>query len=244
MDLGDLDGEEHVVDKSLPEVVGSLLGVANQTRPDIANAVRAVARFSRDPETVHWKAAQRFYTLCGPRHTWALHIVRRIVWTGTWSCVLDLGVHVDADYASKATYRGSVPGVPVICGGSPVACFSRTQTCVTLTTTEAEYIAMRYGVKEAIFVRGVLTFLVPDHKFERIKVFEDNEAAKRLEENPHSSSYSKHIIVRHPFLRELVAKGDIIVEYVPRSEQHADTLMKTFVREFFEKSRNFLVGIT
>lgn len=83
---------------------------------------------------------------------------------------------------------------------------------------------MGYGVKEAMFMRGVLTFLVPDHKFEHIKVFEDNEGAEALAENPLSSSNSKQIDVRHHFLRESAAKGDIIVEHVPSSEQHADIL--------------------
>ncbi|CAB1098486.1 unnamed protein product [Ectocarpus sp. CCAP 1310/34] len=41
------------------EVVGSLMWIANQTRPDISNAVRAVARHSREPKRSHWKAAQR-----------------------------------------------------------------------------------------------------------------------------------------------------------------------------------------
>ena len=41
------------------EIVGSLMWIANQTRPDIANAVRAVARFSHDPKPIHYKAAQK-----------------------------------------------------------------------------------------------------------------------------------------------------------------------------------------
>ena len=51
--------EEAVVDVPLREIVGSLMWIANQTRPDIANAVRAVARFSHDPKPIHYKAAQK-----------------------------------------------------------------------------------------------------------------------------------------------------------------------------------------
>ena len=53
--------------------------------------------------------------------------------------------------------------------------FSRTQKCVTLSTTEAEYVAMANGVKEALYVRGVLVFLMPSLGSPSNKLFEDNK---------------------------------------------------------------------
>ena len=67
----------------------------------------------------------------------------------------DLETYVDANYAHKAGRR-SVSGVAVSCGGALVSWFSRTQKCVTLSTTEAEYVAMADGVKESLYVSGVL----------------------------------------------------------------------------------------
>ena len=54
-----MSDEDPAVDASYREMVGSLMWIANQTRPDIANAVRAVARFSHDPKEVHVKAARK-----------------------------------------------------------------------------------------------------------------------------------------------------------------------------------------
>ena len=51
--------EDPEVDASYREMVGSLMWIANQTRPDIANPVRAVARFSHDPKEVHVKAVRK-----------------------------------------------------------------------------------------------------------------------------------------------------------------------------------------
>ena len=62
----------------------------------------------------------------------------------------NLETYVDADYAHKAEDRRSVSGVAVCCGGTLVPWFSRTQKCVTLSTTEAEYVAMANGVKGAL----------------------------------------------------------------------------------------------
>ena len=57
MDLRHVSEEAPVVDAIYGDVVGSLMLIANQTRLDVANAIRAVVRFSHDPEEVHVKAA-------------------------------------------------------------------------------------------------------------------------------------------------------------------------------------------
>ena len=59
LDLRHVSDEETVVDVPFREIVGSLMRIPNQTRPDIANAVRAIAQFSHDPKTIHYKAARK-----------------------------------------------------------------------------------------------------------------------------------------------------------------------------------------
>ena len=153
------------------EVVGCLMWIANQTRPDIANSVRAVARHSHEPKESHWKAAQKILEyLRATSHLGLTYRVRPGVNVG-------VTVYADADYAKEDTARRSVSGGAVLCGNSPVAWFSRTQKCVTLSTTEAEYVAMGDGVKEALFIRGIIEFLSPGKELGSIRVFEDNEGA-------------------------------------------------------------------
>ena len=53
-----MSDEEPAVDANFREIVGSLMWIANQTRPNISDAVRAIARFSHDPKEVHVKAAR------------------------------------------------------------------------------------------------------------------------------------------------------------------------------------------
>ena len=218
------------------EVVGCLMWIANQTRPDIANAVRAVARHSHDPKEIHWKAAQKILQYL--RATADLGLIYR---AGP-DVDVNLSVYADADYAKEDAARRSVSGGAVLCGGSPVAWFSRTQKSVTLSTTEAEYVAMGDGVKEALFVHGVLEFLSPGKKLRGIRVLEDNEGAITLAENPISLSNSKHIDVRHHFLRELVENEKITVEHVSSEDQHADILTKALPSVAFIAHRTFLLG--
>ena len=60
---------------------------------------------------------------------------------------ISLEVFADADYASKATDRMSASGGAIMCAGACVCWFSRTQKCVTLSTSEAEYVALGDAVK-------------------------------------------------------------------------------------------------
>ena len=119
---------------------------------------------------------------------------------------------------------------------------SRTQHCVTLSTTEAEYVTMAEGAKEGLFVRSVLSFMQPRknkvnsdvYEIEnKIEILEDNEGAKAMAENPLSSGRSKHIDVRWHFLRDLVESGDAKIVHVASEWQHADVLTKALPATLF-----------
>ena len=116
------------------------------TRPDIANAVRAVARYCAAPRAIHWKAALGILEYINGTSEYGITFQR-----GTLSGI-SLEVFADADYASKATDRRSVSGGLIMCGGASVCRFSRTQNFVTLLTSEAEYVALGDAVKELFFV--------------------------------------------------------------------------------------------
>ena len=157
---------------------------------------------------------------------------------------VDVGtlVYVDADFASRATDRRSVSGALVLVAGCIVAWISRTQKCVTLSTTEAEYVSMGDGVKEGLFVNDVLKFLVPGSEDKKIEVLEDNEGAIALATNPLSSGNSKHIDIRHHFLRSLTEDGVLTIRHVASRKQHADILTKALPRELFQSHREFVLG--
>ena len=131
-----------------------------------------------------------------------------------------------------------------MCGGAFVFWFSRTQKCVTLYTFEAEYVALGDAVKELLFLRQVWRFMIPGKEMPCFPVFEDNQGALQLSKKLVSNSNSKHIDVRHHFLRELVRQGDTIVNHVPSAYQHADILTKVLAFDLFVIHRRFLVNLS
>ena len=116
-------------------LVGHLMWLASQTRPDILNAVRAVAGYSHAPKRLHWQAA--------------MHVLMYVRFTSRFGITFQRGIvrgdrmelFVDSDFASKATDRRSVSGVVVMFADDCVMYLCRTQKSVALSSVEAENVA-------------------------------------------------------------------------------------------------------
>ena len=151
--------------------------------------------------------------------------------------------YADSNYATDKEDRKSVSGGAVFYGRSCVSWFSRTQKCVSTSSSEAEYISLAECTKEAMFVRYVLEFLEPGKRLPPIVLREDNEGAIHLAQNPLSSGRTKHIDVWYHFVRDLVKKGQVRIEYVPSTEQYADSLTKPLSTGSFEYHRDILLNV-
>ena len=156
---------------------------------------------------------------------------------------LDLTAYSDADYANESNDRRSVSGTVVTLGGAAVSWASSTQRCMTMSTTEAEYVALGEGVKEALFTGAVLSFICPELSGSCVRVFEDNQGAIALANNPLSSSRSKHIHVRFHFVRELLRSRKIDIQFVAWNQQHSDTLTKSLAATPFKCHPRFLLNL-
>ena len=73
---------------------------------------------------------------------------------------LDLTAYSDANYVDKSNDRRSMSGTAITLGGAAVSWASSTQSCTTLPTAEAEYVALREGVEETLFTGAV--FICPE----------------------------------------------------------------------------------
>ena len=89
-----------------------------------------------------------------------------------------------------------------------------------------------------------MAFHAPGKGMPCFPIFEDNQGAVQLSQNPVSNSNSKHIDVRHHFLRELVRQGDISVSRVSSEYQRADILTKALAFDVFAIHRRFLMNLS
>lgn len=106
--------------------------------------------------------------------------------------VVFLEVFVYSDFASRETGRRPVSGAVVMCAGGAVSFLSRTQKSVTLSSCEAEYVAMGDGLEEAIYSRYVWSLIFPVDRVGCTVVNEDNIGVLYLANNPSTTPNSKH----------------------------------------------------
>ncbi|CAN0103649.1 unnamed protein product [Sphacelaria rigidula] len=193
--------------------------LSSNTRPDIADAVRAASRHNENPTAEDWRKVFRDFEYLRAAVDLGITFIR-----GSSD---ELVAYVDADCAKFDDRRSESEGA-IFFRGAVVGFFSRTQRNVTLSSTQAEYVAMGDVVKDALFVKVVLKFMQPQRKefCVLVTVCEDNQGAIQLANNPRSSHNGKHIDIRHHFLTELVCEQVIRAEYVPTARQHADVLTK------------------
>ena len=158
---------------------------------------------------------------------------------------LKLSLFAGGDYADRCNDRRSVSGVAVMLGNTAVSASasSTTQHRVTLSTSEAEHVAMAHGANTVLATKAVLDFVQPHLSGRAIDMYEDNEGAEALTENPQGSHRSKYIDVRFHFLLGLVRLGQVTIHSLASAEQHADILTKPLGREAFRRHRDFMMNL-
>ena len=220
-------------------LIGQLMYLMRGSRPDICFVVTRLSRYVARPAERHWK--------CG------LQVLRYLKGTrelGTIYSGQNVGQllkgYVDSDYAGDRTDRKSTYGsVFMLCGG-PVAWTSKKQASVSTSTTEAEYVALCQGSKEAVWLRKLLQETgFPQFLGESlgIQMYSDNQSCIALAENPENHSRSKHIDVQYHYSRQLVEQGVIKLDYCPTKDMLADVLTKPLGSRGFTKCAQKLVGL-
>lgn len=114
----------------------------------------------------------------------------------------------DADWASDSDERRSITGYVFTRHGGALTWNTRKQQKIALSTTEAEYMAMSASVQEAMYLRN-LQFELNLNEVKPTKIFCDNRSALNLSQASNYSPRTKHIDIRHHYIREKVQDGSV-----------------------------------
>ncbi|KAF0685715.1 Aste57867_22436 [Aphanomyces stellatus] len=210
------------------ELVGSLQNLVTCTRPDIANAVRSLSKYLSCFDESHWKQAKRVLRSTAPIALFKIDCTNQVG-------AFQVEAYCDADFANSEDRR-SISGFLVMFLGCCLSARSRKQTMVTLSTAEAEYIALCDLVKELLWYIELLEELgFPQRS---IVVHCDNQSAIAIAKNPGHDERTKHISTKYHFVRDQVEKGRIQLQYCPTKLIVADILTKAIPREQFEILRS------
>ena len=146
----------------------------------------------------------------------------------------ELNVFSDADFTGDKATRHSTTGIFALFANGAVSWTTQLQRMTALSTTEAEIIAASEGAKELVWLKCLLLELLPDFAKRTPVLYIDNASALKLTKNPEYHKRSKHIEVRHFYVRERYLNNDNEIEHVDGRKQLADLLTKPIERGRFE----------
>ena len=245
----DEDGAHCSESWSYRSVVGMMMYLASNSRPDIAYAVHCCARFSHCPKRSHEIALKR--------------IARYLKKTRTRGMIvkptddLSIELYADADYAGLWDAEDptdpisvkSRSGFVVTLGGVPVFWQSKMQTEIALSTQESEYISLSQGMRSLLPIRALFQSLarslgIPDREVTKVcQVWEDNSAALKLANSEFSgmTPRTKHIAVKYHWFKSHLRDG-IEIKKIDTSVQKADIFTTGLKVVEFEKKRFMIMG--
>jgi hypothetical protein len=209
-------------------MIGSLLYLC-ASRPNIMLNVCMCARFQATPKDCQLRAVKR--------------IMRYLVLTpnlGLWypkGSHFELLGYSDADYAGCKVDR-STSGTGQFLGWSLVSWSSKKQNFVAISTAEAEYVIAGSCCAQLLWMRQTLKDY--GYTMNHIPLLCGNESAIKIAYNPCEHYRTKHIDIRHHFLRDHAIKGGIVISHVGTNDQLADIFTKPLDEKRFRELQSGL----
>ena len=189
------------------------------SRPDLSYSISYFSQFQNCFSLEHWKYLKgvlkylKVTELYGLKYEKSVSQTKNII-TG----------FVDADFGNNINDRKSISGFGIMLFNNFVLWKTKKQSTVSLSSAEAEYVALADCTTECIFIGQLLTEIINKNAFP-IQIFEDNQSCIKLS-NTLETKRTKHIDVKHHFVRDCVTTNKIVLSYVSTSEQIADIFTK------------------
>lgn len=207
--------------ENFQKLIGGLLYVSVNSRPDIAASVNILSQHNKEPLEIDWNELKRILRYL--KKTKYKQLV-----LGDKSDTNILYGFADADWAENKEDRKSNSGYLFKVYGATISWASRKQTCVALSSTEAEFIALAEASQEAIWLKE----LIKDFGIKSIQVtiLEDNQSCLKYVSNQKFSNRTKHIDTKYHFVKNLSENDIINFIYCPSENMLADMLTKPLSR--------------
>ncbi|GKC25186.1 putative ribonuclease H-like domain-containing protein [Tanacetum coccineum] len=210
-------------------MIGSLMYLT-ASRPDIMFAVCACARFQVTPKASHLNAVKRIFR-------YLKHQPKLGLWYPKDS-PFELEAFLDSDYGGASLDRKSTTGGCQFLGRRLISWQCKKQTIVANSTTEAEYVTAANCYGQVLWIHNQM--MDYGFNFMNTKIHIDNESTICIVKNPVYHSRTKHIEIRHHFIRDCYKKRLIDVIKIHTDANVADLLTKGFDVTRF----NFLVLVS
>ena len=149
---------------------------------------------------------------------------------------------VDSDYASDKNDRKSISGYLTTIGGSLVSWHSKKQNSITLSSTEAEYVAMSSATSEIKFVTSVIEEILGKPPPLPSLLYEDKTGAIFMAKNIAVGQRTKHVDIRTRFTNDMVKDGKLKIIFIRSTDNPADGMTKNLPSALHSKHFHTVYG--
>jgi hypothetical protein len=247
--------------------IGELIWAMITCRPEIAFPVTKLSQFATTPAKLHYDAVKRIFRYLNGTLDYGLtywrttphaslpsvpapmrlqatvdlplsHDVSEATEKYTPTAVLG---YVDSDWASDIRHRRSISGIVFKLAGAAIAWKCRVQPTVSLSSTEAEFLAASDAGKMALYLRSILDELSVSQQFATV-IYEDNRGALLMASAAQPTKQSRHIDIREYALLDWVERDLIALEDVASGLNASDILTKQTGPLLFARHVDNLTG--
>jgi len=207
--------ELHEEDAKYQSIVGGLLFIARMTRPETSIHVNLLGRLTKEHTPKHYTTALRELEYLHSTKT------EGIVLRKAEGQELEVNIYADASYGGEGSR--SQTGVMITLGNQLIGLYTRRQEVVSLSITEAEYIADCEGAKDAAWIQQFLNELgITTNPI----LHTDIEGAYNLSKRSKFARRSRHIEHRYHYLRQQIRTEKLRIKTIPGKDNPADILTK------------------
>ena len=148
---------------------------------------------------------------------------------------LRLKGYSDVDWTGDRDERKSTSGYVFILGSGVVSWCNKKQTYVALSTMESEYVVCAAAMQEVIWLKRFLQRLgITTHSEEAVTLYSNSTAALVYAKEPKYHRKSKHIEIKHHFIRDMVARGEVVMKHISTRSMVVEPLTKPIARDVFQ----------
>ena len=215
-------------------IVGTLSYASHTTRPDIAYMISILSRNLKNPSVQHMNAAKRVMRYLSGT------INEGLLFTNDKREGVPLfEAYSDASWASNLENRRSTTGFMVKYNGTPISWRSQRQPTASLSTAEAEYLAITEVLKDILWYRKIVKEIF--NQTISIPIYSDSTAAIAAAKRDGNERKLKHIDIRYHFIKEHLHNGVTTLNWISTNDQQADIFTKALPSKQFNYLKNSII---
>ncbi|CAJ2638092.1 unnamed protein product [Trifolium pratense] len=202
--------------------------VYTASRPDLMFAASLLSRFMSKPSHLHLGAAKRVLRYVMGTMEYGIRFEKNSKFEAKGYC--------DSDWAGSVDDMKSTSGYVFNLGSGVISWCSKKQDNVAQSSAEAEYLAAGLATQQSLWLRRILED-IGEKQDGSLQLHCDNKSAIAMAKNPVFHSRTRHINIKHHFIRSVIEEGDVQLIFCSSQEQLADIFTKALPRGRFQQLR-------